>query len=80
MDVPFKQPNWRLLTLPLMSSSTQPATNSSKTLERQGVSDIGRKSLRDFGVHSFGIGVVEDAFGIGVVEDASFGAFFLQLK
>ena len=50
--------------MPRISSSTHSATNSSKTFDKHGVSDIGRKSLSSLGGDSFGIGVIFAAFQI----------------
>ena len=43
VDVPFKQPNWLGAILFLISSIIHVTTKSSKTLDKQGVRDIGLK-------------------------------------
>ena len=58
VDVPFKQPNWLGAILFLISSIIHVTTKSSKTLDKQGVRDIGLKSPSFVGNWIFGIDVI----------------------
>ena len=64
VDVPFKQPNWLGAILFLISSIIHVTTKSSKTLDKQGVRDIGLKSPSFVGDWIFGIGVMFESFQI----------------
>ena len=62
MDVPFKQPKCIGSILSLTSSINNETTKSSKTFERQGVSEIGLISLSHVGFVTLGIGMILDSF------------------
>ena len=64
MDVPFKQPNWLGSILFLISSIIHVTPRSSKTLDRQGVRDIGLKSPSVVGNWVFEIVVMFVSFQI----------------
>ena len=64
VDVPFKQPYWLGSILFLISSIIHVTPKSSKTLDRQGVRDIGLKSLSVVGNWVFGIAVMVVSFQI----------------
>ena len=71
VDVPFKQPNWLGAILFLISSIIHATTKSSKTLDKQGVRDIGLKSPSFVGDWIFGIGVMFESFQIaGTIPEA----------
>ena len=71
MDVPFKRPNWLESILFLISSIIHVTTKSSKILDRQGVRDIGLKSLSFVGGWIFGIGVMFESIQIaGTISEA----------
>ena len=60
--MPFKHPNCLGLILSLMSLINHSATNSSSTLARHGVKEIGLESDSLPGGFSLGIGEMLDAF------------------
>ena len=62
MEVPFKHPNCLGSISSLMSLINNSATNSSSTLVRHGVTEIGLKSDSLLGGFSLGIGEMSDAF------------------
>ena len=61
MEVPFKHPNCLGSILSLISLINHSATNSSSTLARHGVKEIGLKSDSILGGFSLGIGEMLDA-------------------
>ena len=62
MDVPFQQPHWLGSILFLISSIIHVTPKSSKTLDRQGVRDIGLKSPSVVEYWVFGIVVMVVSF------------------
>ena len=62
MEVSFKHPNCLGSILSLMSLINHSVTNSSSTLARHGVKEIGLKSDSLLGGFSLGIGEMLDAF------------------
>ena len=62
MEVPFKHPNCLGSILSLISLINHSATNSSSTLARHGVKEIGLKSNSLLDGFTLGIGEMLDAF------------------
>ena len=72
MDVPVKHPNCLGSILSLISVIIHPTTKSSRTLARQGVSEMGLVSPSQVGGCDFGTGMMSESFHIaGTIPDES---------
>ena len=71
-EVPFRHPNWSGSILSLTWSINQVTTKSSRTLDRQGVNEIGLKSPSSIGCCIFGMGIIWYSFQFtGTISDRS---------
>jgi hypothetical protein len=64
VDVPFRQPNWQGSIFSFTSSISQDTTESSNTLDKHDVNDIGLVSASAIGLHVLGIETMFDSFQI----------------